>query len=42
MLAGLKFRADHLQGGAGECDVIVVARDALDHVAGADEARYEF
>src|ERR1700722_3102779 len=40
--AGIEFFAHHLQGGAGEADVVGVARDAVDHIAGADEARDEF
>ncbi len=41
-LAGFEFRAYHLQGRARERDMISVARGALDHIAGADEARHEF
>ena len=41
-LAGVELGAHHLQGGAGKRDVIGVAGGALDHIAGADEARDEF
>src|SRR5205085_6944719 len=41
-LAGLKFRAHHLQGRAGKRDMVFVTRGDVDHIAGADEARDEF
>jgi len=42
IVARVEFRSHHLQGRAGEGDVVLVAGDAFDDVAGADEARDEF
>src|SRR3984957_14717149 len=42
VFAGVEFRSHHLQGHTREGDMVLVAGDAPDDVAGADEARDEF
>src|SRR5580698_10219569 len=42
ILTRIELGADHLQHGACEGDMVFVAGDTLDHIAGADEAGDEF